>query len=561
MEAMLPKVRPHGKKLSRDSEIEKNGERPQNLSLGMTLPLPARTLLEADHSSAWRTSDVLNLQRIVGNREVTRLLGGAATSVRRHVSPVAKANGRSGPVVQRYVDSGIGTERRSNSGAIILAGPHDLYARADLIKAANDKLLSVASGMGAFIKLTQGMPHPLYSNLLSVTPVWNNARTTTRGSDHENLKQAQGTQFKTQNDCYMTASLAAGIDDRDTGQGETTYGRYEVKNRNDQNGQMSNEASAPIGAKEMADRGVSKPSLAGGGMPYQAALRNMYRFHMLNMPVFRDYLQKEYRDDSPEHGAEEIAKVRAEIIEPIDQMEQKASLQEALQGYIRIYGTISKNPKLLQRFSAMFGVNEALNPQVGDALAIMNDPFERAKVQDRITKGENLDELWNYHFAGVVMKDDESGDFVTLENAADERNQKFNDQWSFYMYGSRSDSPDQTFHSQLAHGAHGPGIGESPLTMAFVSGKAPTPEVEHPKNNETITSPTYTINVKPEGPINNVRVQFDDQPAWQQARFHEGRWWFDWHGYDEGRHKIVVQAWNVNGQSVEVTRRVMYKPP
>jgi hypothetical protein len=205
----------------------------------------------------------------------------------------------------------------------------------------------------------------------------------------------------------------------------------------------------------------------------------------------------------------------------------------------------------------MFGVNERMNPEVGDALSIMNDPTEREPVAGRIRSGENLSELWNHHFAGVIMKDS-VGDFVTLDNAADETHEKFNAQWILEMYGTRVEA--QTFHGALKAGSHGPGIRASPLTMAFTAGQAPNPVVEFPANNSVITSKTYTINVDPRGATNNVRVKIDGGD-WQQTRRAVGRYWYDWSGYDEGPHTIEVEAWNLAGQRVVAkTVRVRYEP-
>ena len=470
-------------------------------------------------------------------------------------------------VVQRYVDA-LGV-RTADDGSIALAGPQELYAREARIHDANQKLSAVASGLGAFISLAPGAAWAANGELKRVSPEWKADRG--RGSvNHKRLHEAQQPLAitKTQNDCYMTASLAAGIDDRETGTGETTYGKYRVKDRHDGSGAMSLESSAPLDAKEMEQRGVAKPTLAGGGLPYQAAIRNLYRFYMLSMPVFRDAIDHEYRDGSDSHAPDVVNTVRTSIIVPIGEAQRKAgpggmddptALQMALQSYLRIYAAISGNPALKTRFSSMFGVNEAVQPEVGDALAIMNDPKERDAIAERIKGGEVIDELWNYHFAGVVMKDALGHDFVTLENAADDQHLEFNTDWAFYMYGMRADNPDQTFHGALKRGEHGPGIGQSPLTMAFTSGTAPKATVRWPAANSVITSSDYTVNIQPEGPVNNVRVRIDAGEP-QQARFESGRWYFDWRGYEEGLHKITVEAWNQAGQRTESSVRVTYTP-
>ena len=112
-------------------------------------------------------------------------------------------------------------------------------------------------------------------------------------------------------------------------------------------------------------------------------------------------------------------------------------------------------------FDQQTGVNLAANPKVGGAYTMVTEPdMPGFKEQGPMT--------WNFHWAGVVMKD--GGNNITLENYAvsygtspdpveNERLQQqaydeVNRAWVFQMYGVKK--KDQTFHEQhLASGTHG----------------------------------------------------------------------------------------------------------
>ena len=63
--------------------------------------------------------------------------------------------------------------------------------------------------------------------------------------------------------------------------------------------------------------------------------------------------------------------------------------------------------------------------------------------------------------------------------------------------------------------------------------------VEYPRQNEKITSSTYTVRVfAPEG-AKRVGISIDQGP-WKSCRPAVGYWWHDWAGYENGEHQIVV---------------------
>lgn len=108
------------------------------------------------------------------------------------------------------------------------------------------------------------------------------------------------------------------------------------------------------------------------------------------------------------------------------------------------------------RFDQEAGINHYANPEIGESYSMATEPempgFKQAG-----------DSTWNFHWAGVIMKD--GGDNVTLENYAMMADASglvngipqadyINRDWGFYMYGTQD--KDQSFHAaHLGTGTHG----------------------------------------------------------------------------------------------------------
>ena len=109
------------------------------------------------------------------------------------------------------------------------------------------------------------------------------------------------------------------------------------------------------------------------------------------------------------------------------------------------------------KFDKEAGINHYANPEIGQTytMATEGDMKGFEKVQKDFT--------WNYHWAGVVMKD--GSDNISLENYAvtrdyakskglDSTGMFINREWNFDMYGT--EDKDQTFHqAHLDTGTHG----------------------------------------------------------------------------------------------------------
>ncbi|MFH2204759.1 MAG: hypothetical protein ABIJ96_16720 [Elusimicrobiota bacterium] len=63
--------------------------------------------------------------------------------------------------------------------------------------------------------------------------------------------------------------------------------------------------------------------------------------------------------------------------------------------------------------------------------------------------------------------------------------------------------------------------------------------IDYPFGGETITSERYTLRIgTKEG--GRMEVSLDGGP-WQSCRRSQGYWWFDWSGYQPGRHTAVAR--------------------
>jgi hypothetical protein len=76
-----------------------------------------------------------------------------------------------------------------------------------------------------------------------------------------------------------------------------------------------------------------------------------------------------------------------------------------------VYRLILDQKPLGELLGKTFGINEYVTPRVGEALTQVNDRTEK-KARD----ADKTRDLWNFHWAGVIMTD--GADYITLENIA-----------------------------------------------------------------------------------------------------------------------------------------------
>jgi hypothetical protein len=63
--------------------------------------------------------------------------------------------------------------------------------------------------------------------------------------------------------------------------------------------------------------------------------------------------------------------------------------------------------------------------------------------------------------------------------------------------------------------------------------------VEYPQEGEVITSPSYAFCIDAAAPRVEIAV---DGGGWSSCRRSGGYWWFNWSGYESGRHQALVRA-------------------
>ena len=177
------------------------------------------------------------------------------------------------------------------------------------------------------------------------------------------------------------------------------------------------------------------------------ANRAMHALFNATMPDFKEQLIKEAG------GADKLSKEAKLVIGQIDEAIRMAKPGEPA-NFRATYKAICKNPELHKKFSTANGVNGAVRPEVGDALAQINDEYEKASAPEGT-------DLWNFHFAGVVLAN-KDGSYMTMENLSVEDSNAVNDNWYFAVYDPNQEGKD--FHAVNAEDDH---VGDSPITMRF----------------------------------------------------------------------------------------------
>jgi hypothetical protein len=70
--------------------------------------------------------------------------------------------------------------------------------------------------------------------------------------------------------------------------------------------------------------------------------------------------------------------------------------------------------------------------------------------------------------------------------------------------------------------------------------------VSYPGKKETVSNPSYTVQIAVEEPVAAVELSID-RGDWLPCREAVGLWWYDWNGYDSGDYEFVARLRRPDG--------------
>jgi hypothetical protein len=220
---------------------------------------------------------------------------------------------------------------------------------------------------------------------------------------------------------------------------------------------------------------VSTGEATGAHLSDAQANRGIYALFEYSFPKFIDILTEKNLNEQYK-----------ELITRINGIKD-AKLDDAKMNkwWITYKNKILPDQILYSLFTESFGINEQSAPEIGDTLSQVGNEVERfveknkaqklalkynmaedtptseMRSSDKIPNEEieQLKDLWNFHWAGVIMKD--GSDYVTLENLSVENINEINRNWYFKMYGTA----EQSFHTEARDSS--PHSGDAPITAGF----------------------------------------------------------------------------------------------
>jgi hypothetical protein len=349
------------------------------------------------------------------------------------ISDVANTNVVQRQVVQLF--SPVGEETKySVNHRFMLLNPKSLWTLQENLDHSN----TILNEKNSFVKLVKTgleFESAFGGTMHEIEPKWDSTRAATIPETQRLEKANKNVDgYITHADCFMNAQTVMGVEDTATG---------------------SLNSVAPLfvhDSKRSQIKPINKTKIQAGPtstISGNAPTRGYLAFLEHALPAFYATLDKKLNKTDAEKDF--LSKWR----------------RETLNGFLAAYRELSGKEEyaaVLEAFSLQFGVNTHMSPDIGEGLAVINQPYERAEMQNAIENGESNpdNELWNYHFAGVVMKDDD--DYVTLENYSVGNDTVDNQEWIFQMYGTG----DQSFHAAMKSKK---GIGKSALSLSFETSK------------------------------------------------------------------------------------------
>jgi hypothetical protein len=276
---------------------------------------------------------------------------------------------RKAAVIQRYWQ---GAHSRISSGdKMILVDKRHLFAKRDAIEEAAAALRQT----GAVVTLVAGNERHDFASgqFYLVSPAVNAEAVAGKLWTRLRAKQSDGS-YRSFADCFRTSATVSGINPGLQNQ------REELRLAT---------GTIPVMSKLAArDHGVGdSPAARAAGSFFEYAL-----------PLF---LQRALADEG----------VRNQLTDDIvTELDKYSKLPIGLTKSGRapmVYKKILAHAPAKALFATTFGINESLAPAIGTAITQVNDQAEKEASQE---------DKWNFHWAGVIMRD--GSDYVTLENCA-----------------------------------------------------------------------------------------------------------------------------------------------
>ena len=203
--------------------------------------------------------------------------------------------------------------------------------------------------------------------------------------------------------------------------------------------------------KGMDELVVPVPKSQIGQIPLatdHGANRAMHGVFASAMPKIKAKLQK--KAEGTELSDKEIALMKQ--ISLAEEEREKAPYEpvgKAPPNFREAYRAICDDEEMSKEFAKEFGINEAIVPKVGSAFS---------QIKDEMEKKQNPTDLWNFHFAGVVLVNPD-GSYMTLENLSVEDATAVNDDWYFAVYDPKT---GKSFHEVNMKDSH---VGAYPITL------------------------------------------------------------------------------------------------
>lgn len=327
--------------------------------------------------------------------------------------------------VQRYVVNNVNGKdgKASNTGASLVVPKRTLYAESSLVAAANAALKSVGKN-GSHIKLVEDTSDTMTQNAIQlhrVKPDWvphaagdgNHKAVTDANAGAADSEGATSGDMALWTDCGKSSGAVTGS--QLTGDRKVVYQK---------------------GGKEEVSAGFDDPSQKYHDVPHNFS--NQIYFDLMPgfiaNPANAKYLVKGVHYTESSGAATPVT---------ITDAKQAKTLYAQL------------TPDGRDAFDKAAGINHYANPNIGES-------YTMATEADMPGFKETSSKTWNFHWAGVVLKD--GADNVTLENFAvtgayaaskGVPQSSFIDRdWNFDMYGTADKS--QTFHKEhLDSNTHG----------------------------------------------------------------------------------------------------------